>query len=505
MFRNKFCGKGVPIFFLSDISLRICLTSEVPCRADDVSTASFYYHAASKHHLPGGHKSKLGLICPKEKISEPLLWESERCSDNRYKRNVPIMGSFPDTVLEVNMKTIGLSKAQTMISAKVNKLESIQVQLQDALGHVVAADMVAQVDCPSVNASLKDGFAVRAADLAQADMNRSIALKLVGGSSAGGQVQSALGSGQTLRVMTGAPLPSQVDAVVPLEHVIEDNETIRFEHSVEPGQDILTRGSDVARNQTVAKAGDTATPGLLGLLAAAGHSHLNIVRPPRIAIISTGDEVVALGSPLPEGKLYASNLSTLDAWCQALGFGTSCLIVGDDAADTTHSIENVMAWADAVITSGGAWGSDRDRVVGALEILNWEQLFHGVRMRPGKGSGFGLLEDKPVFVLPGGPSANLTAFLQLALPGLQQMAGYHQKGLSEVIAELESEIKGRHVDWSAFVFGKLQGQDRGYRFEPLNIHSRLQSIAKADSLAIIPEGHAEVQAGSQIRVQILTC
>jgi len=402
------------------------------------------------------------------------------------------------------MKLIALEQAQRIVHENVHPLESIQVPLQAALGCVVATDVTATVDSPSVDASLKDGFAVRAADLAEVGVDGPVVLELVGTSTAGAPVQAALEPGQTIKVTTGAPLPPQADAVVPVEQVEEDKGGIKFTHPVPSGRDVLPTGSDVAQNQLVATIGDRVTPGLLGLLAAAGHSRLSVIRPPQVAILSTGDEVVAPGSPLPDGKLYASNLTTLEAWCRKLGFGTKCLIVGDSAAETTQSIQRIIGWADAVLTSGGAWKSERDVVAGALESLKWQQLFPGVRLRPGKGSGFGLLARKPVFMLPGGPSANLTAFLQLALPGLMQMAGCRQKGLPEVMAELKSEIKSRHVDWSQFVYGKLKSHDNGYRFEPLHISSRLQSMAKADACALVPEGEMNLSAGSYICVQMLS-
>ena len=401
------------------------------------------------------------------------------------------------------MKLIGLKEAQRIIHKNINPLESIQVPLQEAPGCVVASDMFARIDSPSVDASLKDGFAVRAADLVEAGKDQPITLEMVGTATAGGQVPPDISPGQTVKVTTGAPLPSQADAVVPVEQVRAENRAIRFSHSVVSGQDILPKGSDVSRKQIVATAGETVTPGLLGLLAASGHNNVDVVRPPRVAIISTGDEVVAPGRQLPPGKLYASNLTTLDAWCRKLGSETRCLIVGDNTTDTTRSIDTIIAWADAVVISGGAWGSERDTVGPALEALNWQQLFHGVRMRPGKGSGFGLLAGKPVFMLPGGPSANLTAFLQLVLPGLQQMAGYKRTGLPEVVAALKSGIKNRHADWTRFVFGKLEMNNQVFRFEPLNLPSRLLSIARADSLAVIPEGDTDLRASSYISVQVL--
>ena len=401
------------------------------------------------------------------------------------------------------MKLIRLKEAQRLIQEKVHTLVSIQVSLQEALGSVVASDMVATVDSPSVDASLKDGFAVRAADLAGVDPDGPITLALAGRSVAGGQMQPALEPGQTIGVTTGAPLPSQADAVVPVEHVEEDDGVVRFSRPVTSGQDILPKGSDVAQNQKVVLAGDTVTPGLLGLLAASGHSNVDVVCPPRVAIISTGDEVVAPGMSLPEGKLYASNLTTLDAWCRKLGFRTRCSILADSTADITRSIKSIIVWADVLITSGGAGRSERDRVAPALENLNWRQLFHGVCMRPGKGTGFGVMDDKPVFMLSGGPSANLTGFLQLALPGLQRMAGYKPKGLPEGSAVLDSKITSRHVDWTRFVFGKLKSVAHGLGFEPMNISSRLQSMARADALAVIPEGESHLPAGTPIRVQRL--
>jgi molybdopterin molybdotransferase len=403
------------------------------------------------------------------------------------------------------MKPIGLAQAREMIRESVAKLETVQVPLREALNRVMATKVLAIVDSPSVDASLMDGYAVRSSDLSEATKERPMALTLSGTTAAGGESGSTVEPGDTLRVMTGAPIPHGADAVVPEEFTSRQGGLIMYQRGAESGANILPRGSDVAVGQTVARAGSLVTPGLLGMLAAAGYNQVDVVRPPEVAIIGTGDEVLSPGEALSDGKLYASNITTLDGWCRQMGFGSRLHIVGDDPANLLAVLRQSSAPVDAVITSGGAWSGDRDRVAQTLHQLGWEPVFHGVRMRPGKGVGFGLLDKKPVFMLPGGPSANLTAFLQLALPGLLKMAGHGRTGLSEMTVELGSDITGRHRDWTQFVFGRLEQKEHVVRFEPLKGASRLQTMAAADALVAIPEGETQVSAGSQIRVQVLNC
>ena len=149
-----------------------------------------------------------------------------------------------------------------------------------------------------------------------------------------------------------------------------------------------------------------------------------VFRKPVVGIIGTGDEIVEPGNPLAEGKLYASNIITLAGWCNRYKMKTRMTIVKDDYDALFNALKILSEETDAVITSGGAWTGDHDMVAQVLEGLGWEEVFHRIRIGPGKAVGFGMLNKKPVFILPGGPPSNLMGFLQIALPGLLALSGH---------------------------------------------------------------------------------
>jgi len=397
-----------------------------------------------------------------------------------------------------------LKEALEMTLAHVRPLPAVRVPLSEGLDRVMASDVPARVDSPSLDASLMDGYAVRATDISGAAKDRAVGLSQAGIAEAGSRPGLVVEPQHTVRVLTGAPVPSGADAVVPEEFTTQSGGLILFYEGVKPGRNVLPRGSDVTLGQVVAKEGCLLTPGILGMLAAAGHSHVEVVRAPEVAIIGTGDEVVAPGEPLLEGKLYASNIITLDGWCRRYGFRTRLCVVGDDLEDIYQTLGQSIDQVDAVVTSGGAWVGDRDMVAQTLQRLGWKQVFHRIRMAPGKGVGFGLLDKKPIFMLPGGPSANLMGFLQIALPGLLRLAGYDQAGLPEMSVRPALELKGRHRDWTQFVFGTLERQSGRHVFHPLLTRSRLQSMAEAEAVVAIPEGETRLPAGTVVKAQILS-
>ena len=224
---------------------------------------------------------------------------------------------------------------------------------------------------------------------------------------------------------------------------------------------------------------------------------------PRVAIIATGDEVVAPGRPLPEGKLYASNLVTLSTWCLRYGIQTDLGMVGDKPEGILNRLKDAIENHDAVLTSGGAWTGDRDFVVQMLEALGWKQFFHRIRIGPGKAVGFGLLHGKPVFVLPGGPPSNLLAFLQIALPGLLKLGGFKTLRLPAMKVKLTETVVVRDVDWTQFIFGCFEDGGHHTHFRPMKLKSRLQSMARAEGVISVPEGVGEINAGAIIDAQLL--
>ncbi len=386
----------------------------------------------------------------------------------------------------------------------VKPLPAEQVALVDSVGRTAASELFALVDSPSTDASLKDGYAVIAREVAHVTAQNPVRLRLLGAMAAGAERKDILiKPGTTVRVLTGACIPSGADAVVPEEGVRREEGDVMIETSAEPGANILPRGTDVSFRTCILRSGRHISPGMAGLLAAAGHSKIPVFRNPVVGIIGTGDEIVQPGEPLTEGKLYASNIMTLAGWCNRYRMKSLMTIVRDDHDAIFRALERLSGETDAVITSGGAWTGDRDMLARVLAGLGWKEVFHRIRIGPGKAVGFGTLDEKPVFILPGGPPSNLMGFLQIALPGLLALSGHESPGLPRINARLASQLKGRDQDWTDFFFGTLELDDGMPTFHPLIDPSRLRSIAEATAVASIPEGQDCLLEGSIIPVQLL--
>lgn len=398
---------------------------------------------------------------------------------------------------------IGFSRALRETLAHIPPGEAVRLPASACEGHVTAEKLYSRVDSPSTNTSLKDGYALRAVEgpLASGDSPQPLP---VAGSMAAGQTKSGpLQPGTAWRILTGARLPEGADTVVAEEFVTRVGNFLTLGRFTAKGRNILPRGSDVARGELLLDAGRRLTPGRIGLLVAGGHHQATVYRKPAVALMATGDEVLLPGEPPVKGKLYASNLLTLNGWCRHFGFTTTLGVSGDKVSLLKEKIQGVMATHDALITSGGAWTGDKDLVAKVLDDLGWQKVYHRVRLGPGKAVGFGLLNGKPVFILPGGPPSNLVAFLQLALPGLQKLGGSRSPGLAEVPAVLKEPVSGQR-DWTQVLFGTLRPSGRALTFQPDGRPaSRLKSMADAEALLLIPEGVAAVSANQTVTIQTL--
>jgi molybdopterin molybdotransferase len=397
---------------------------------------------------------------------------------------------------------ISYNQAYQLTLDHIQPLGAEAVELIAAVGRSPAEDLYARVDSPSIDASLKDGYAIQSMDIARAMADKPVRLKLVGMVAAGGNWDGEIQGGEALRILSGAPVPRGADAVVAEEFTQCDGELVEVTNDASLGRNILQRGADVRRGQLLVFKGDRLYPPKVGLLAAAGFNQLSVTKQPQIAILATGDEVIAPGESLVDGKLYASNLVTLAAWCVQFGFGVKTFVVVDNQPEIMEKLEFCLNNYDALLTSGGAWKGERDQVVHILDQLGWEKIYHRVRIGPGKAIGFGLSKGKPVFCLPGGPPSNHMAFLQLALPGLQKLAGYKQFGLPQRTAQLSETVRGQ-IDWTQFVHGRLTAGEYEIIFHPLKPISRLQMMAQADGIIMIPEGQEEIPAGRAVQVQLL--
>jgi molybdopterin molybdotransferase len=399
-------------------------------------------------------------------------------------------------------KNIGFEEALEMTLAGVSPAAVRRLPLAAACGRFLAEEIFAGVDSPSIGSSRKDGYAVISADLAAASAGRPVRLRLAGSLSAGSAARLRIGRGEAVRVTTGARLPEGADAVIAEEFCRGEDDAVLCANTAGPGRNILERGADIRAGEAVARPGARLSPPLLGLIAAAGRGEVAVFAPPRAVVIATGDEVAAPGEPLGKGQLYASNMVEICAWLSAYGIPFETAVVGDDPARIGEALRRFLADADIFITSGGAWGSEKDLMLKVVGTLGWEGLYHRVRMGPGKPVGFGRLESRPFFVLPGGPPSNEMAFLQLALPALMKMQGGDPRVFPVTPARLEEAVTGEK-GWTEFVHGRLELKGGALCVRPARLKSRLRSMAEKQALIVIPEEREEIPAGEWVSVQVV--
>jgi molybdopterin molybdotransferase len=397
---------------------------------------------------------------------------------------------------------IGLAQALALMSGRLPTQDAVACRIEEAGGLVLAQDCLARVDCPASATSLKDGYAVCSSDLDGVSEQAPVKLKLCGVMVAGGDTNPIVTSGQTVCLMTGARIPAGADAVLANEFTQVENGWVYCTRDAKPGRNVLAQGHDVTRNKAMATAGEILTPAKTGLLAAAGIDQVKVLQRPRVGLLGIGDEVVCPGESLGEGQLYASNLVTLKSWLGRFRVQADMTIVSDNQDLLCETVTGLCAQKDVLLTSGGAWMSDRDLTIRSLEALGGELVFHRIRMGPGKAVAMVVLGETVVFCLPGGPPSNEMAFLQVALPGLLHMAGVSAGPFRSQMACLTQTVSG-HEDWTQFLHARLFEEEGQCFVTPLKKASRLQSQADATALIEIPEGTETIAAYENISVQCL--
>ncbi len=401
------------------------------------------------------------------------------------------------------MEGISFKEAIEITINSIKSLLAEDIAIERLVGRVAAEDIFSLIDCPSNDVSLKDGYAVKSGDIERASEENPVYLRLKGSLMAGSLARMEITCGHAVKIMSGAVIPCGTEAVISNEFAFDDGESVRVFNNAKPGQNILPTGTDTKKDGLIVEKGTRLRPTQIGLIAASGHPSVKTYITPSVTIIATGDEVLAVGMPFEKGKVFASNLVTISAWCSFYGMQSNTVIVTDEEDAIRDVMLHYIHESDCLITSGGAWTGERDLVVKILDSLGWKKLYHRVKIGPGKAIGFGLLEAKPVFCLPGGPPSNQIAFLQLALPGVLKLGGHSNYSLPSVKAILGETVKGQK-DWTQFIFGTLSNKNEMFTFYPLRSASRLQIMAKADGIICIPEGKENLKQDEMVNVQMLT-
>lgn len=394
---------------------------------------------------------------------------------------------------------IGFDRAYRLAVKNAAALAKQIVPIQDTVGRVLAEPAAAKVNSPSVDASLKDGYAVVLADLSRAAPENPVKLEVIGSVAAGSRPDISLGRGQAVRILSGAPLPEGAEAVLAEEFTDAgaDGKWIFARATAEPGRNVQPKGEDVCLGEKLAEAGRVVSPQLMGRLVAGGISALCVFKKPRVGLLATGSEILLPGKPPVAGKLYASNVALQQAWLGGEGIDTQVLISADSFEEIAGAIRVLHETCDAVITSGGAWKGDRDLVVKVLDSLGWEMFFHRARMGPGKALGAGRLKGKPVFCLPGGPASNEAAFIMIVFPAILKMAGFRHCPYLYLTGRLESDVYGQS-DWTRFIQCEIRQTSTEILLYPKKLKSRLAAMTQTPAIVKIPEGTDRIAAGTSV-------
>ena len=318
--------------------------------------------------------------------------------------------------------TISLEQARAVINGALRPIERIErVPLHATHGRVLAQDVIATADVPPFSRAAMDGYAVRAADTAGASTARTVVLTWIEKVFTGQMPQRTIGQGQCTEIATGAPMPAGADAVVMVEQTAADDTRIQIFVAAEPGQNIGRQGADIRSGQTVMRAGDVLNASRVGALAALGLAHVDVYARPRVAILSTGNEIVDPGQPLAPGQIYDINRFTLAAVIEEHG---GVAVPHRTAADTLADLSRALDESfedDVLVFSGGTSVGERDLILDALRSKG-EVLFHGISVKPGKPTAFGLVHGRPFFGMPGYPSSCLSNSHILLVPALRRIA-----------------------------------------------------------------------------------
>lgn len=398
---------------------------------------------------------------------------------------------------------VSVEDARDKVLSQVHPLAPLQLPLVEAAGCVLADDALAEHDMPSFASSAMDGYAVRADDVAGASLSSPIELKLVGRARIGRRPQGTVGAGEAIPIATGAPIPAGADAIVPVENTEDDSDLVRVFQGTTPGKHVRPVGEDLRAGTTLVRAGRRLGAPELGLLANNGIAHPVVYPRPRVIVLSTGDELIPPTEEPAFGQVRDANAYTIFAALREAGASPVLGgIVRDDVDQLRETILSFVVQADAFISSGGVSVGERD-VVKAAFLGRGDVEFFKVAMQPGMPQGFGHVEGKPYFGLPGNPVSVFVSFEVLVRPAILRMLGRSQLDRPEIVATLTGDVHGPKGKLQ-FARVEVRRGAEGWEATPTGGRGSnlLSTVARANGLAMVPVGTETAPAGSDVRVKL---
>jgi molybdopterin molybdotransferase len=394
--------------------------------------------------------------------------------------------------------TISLDEARRRLQAGVRPIDRVhRVPIEQASGRVAAVDVTSAVDVPPFTRAAMDGYAVVAADTAHASVQAPAALELVDRVFTGEIGHQSAGNGRCVEIATGAPLPPGADAVVMVEETERSGTTIRIRSAVTAGQNVGRRGADIKSGDRVVAAGDVLVPSRIGALAATGCANVEVFARPRVAILSTGNEVIEPGLPLPPGHIFDVNRFTLGAVVSRHGCDPELHRPVPDALDALVDALDRCSAADVMVFSGGSSVGDRDLILDAVQARG-EMIFHGIAVRPGKPTAFAIVNGTPFFGMPGNPTSCLSNAYVLLIPFLRATARLPPHRPMIVRATLGRRIvsaAGRHQFYTVRIHD-------GVAMPAFKGSGDITSLSQADGYIEIPASESVVEEGAVVEITL---
>jgi len=381
-----------------------------------------------------------------------------------------------------------------------------ETSLLEGHSRVLAEDLTATLDIPPFSRPVVDGYAVRAEDTFGAGENKPIKLKICGTVNIGETPKIKVTKGTAAEIATGAPMPEGADSVVMAEHMIRKNDGVYVYSAVAKDENLMKAGADIKKGEIILKKGRLLRSREIGVLAALGIAKVKVYAIPRVAVLSTGTEIVEPGETLPSGKIYDINAYSLSA--AVLESGGKPLYLGvfpDDMNELQKALRHALASADIVVTSGGVSVGPKDVMPQTLNSLGKPGvIICGIATKPGKPTTVALIDGKLVFSLPGHPTSALLIFHLLVRPIIRRMAG--RKMEKELKTKASAAIrmfpaKGRRT----FIMVKLKREELNRLIVepvPVGLSGAITTLAKADGFVEIPENQQFVDAGEEVTVHL---
>ncbi len=379
--------------------------------------------------------------------------------------------------------------------------------LLEAYGRILAENVVSTLDIPPFDRSTVDGYAVKAEDTFGAEEGQPAKLAALGMVSVGEQPKICIEKGEAAEIVTGAPIPEGADAIVMVEDTDKHDTELCVFRAVTRDENVMKRGSDIKKGETVLKVGRVLGASEIGILAAVGLTRVKVFKVPVVAVLSTGAEVAEPGKELPAGKIYDINAYSLSTAVSESGGKPVYLgVVADDKDKLGKALKRALTSADMVLTSGGVSVGPKDYTPQVVNSLGEPGVFiNGIAVKPGKPTTVALIGKKPVFSLPGHPTSALLLFHLLARPVLQRMSGRpttEEKTVKALATTRMFSAKGRRT----FVMIKMKLDKSNRRVvEPVETGASgaITTLAKADGFVEIPAYQQFIDAGEEVVVTLL--